>query len=141
MNETSDGGQFSAGQVLVDLLASFLATNGVSIAAGFSIAQKLVESRVVSIEYVSGLINFPDENAIFSAITSNSYPRGDYVSRLVANRIFRSFEQINSQGGVTFLSLLSAASMPDVRSRLLPLYGVGEKFVNSYSLLAGIVEP
>jgi len=141
MNETSDGDQFSAEQCLVDLMASFLATNGVSIAAGFSIAQKLIEARIVSIENDSSLISFPDEDTIFSAIISNCYPRGNYVSRLIANRMFRSLEQINSQGGVAFLRLLSAASIPDIRSRLLPLYGVGEKFVKSYSLLAGIVEP
>jgi hypothetical protein len=140
MNETSGGAQPNVEHVLIDLLASFLATNGVGIATGFSLSQQLLDTRVVSIEKDSGLLISLGEEAIFSAITSSSYPRGQYVSRLVANRIFRSLEQINSQGGSAFLRLLSAASASDIRSHLLPLYGVGNKFITSYLLLAGIGE-
>lgn len=140
MNSASEGGQFSEGLILIDLLASFLSTNGVNIATGFSIAQNLFESKVVSIETDSEFILFSSEDAIFSFITSNSYPRGDYVSRLVANRIFRSLEQINLQGGVIFLRLLRGASGSGIRSRLLPLYGVGDTFIGTYFLLAGIGE-
>lgn len=140
MSVNPDGHQTDEKIVIVDLLASFLATNGVDIGTGFSIAKKLVEAQVVSIESDSSLISFAGEDEIFSAIISSSYPRGNYVSRLVANRIFRSLEQINSQGGSEFLRFLSSASMIDIRSRLLPLYGVGEKFLDSYILLAGILE-
>jgi len=82
MNSTSEGDLFSEGLILVDLLASFIATNGVNIATGFSIAQNLFKSKVVSIETHSEFILFSSEDAIFSFLTSNSYPRGDYVSRL-----------------------------------------------------------
>lgn len=140
MNDASGGERPSTEQVLIDLLASFLATNGVKIATGFSIAQGLLDSQVVSIENDTGLVLSSGEDAIFAAITSSSYPRGAYVSRLVANRIFRSLEQINSQGGSAFICLLSTASASDIRSQLLPLYGVGDKFISSYLLLAGIGE-
>jgi len=140
MNDATVGAQSSVEQVLIDLLASFLATNGVSVATGFSFSQKLFDSRGVSIEKDSGLLISSSEDAIFAAITSGAYPRGHYVSRLVANRIFRSLEQINSQGGSAFLRQLSASSKSEIRSQLLPLYGVGDKFISSYLLLAGIEE-
>jgi len=140
MNSASEGDLFSEGLILVDLLASFIATNGVNIATGFSIAQNLFKSKVVSIETHSEFILFSSEDAIFSFLTSNSYPRGDYVSRLVASRICRSIEQINLQGGVIFIRQLRGASGSNIRSLLLPLYGVGDKFICTYFLLAGIGE-
>ena len=140
MIEISDQDKFNADQVIIDLLASFLAINGVSVATGFSIAKRLFESQIVCIDKDSNSIRFTDEHEIFSAIVGSSYPRGHYVSRLVASRVFRSFSQINSQGGLAFLCSLTEASVSDVRSKLLPLYGVGEKFVSTYSLLAGIME-
>lgn len=140
MNDASGGSRSSEEHVLIDLLASFLATNGVGIATGFSLSQQLLDSRVVGIEKDSGLLISSGEDAIFAAITASSYPRGHYVSRLVANRIFRSLEQINSQDGSAFLRQLSGANESAICSLLLPLYGVGDKFISSYLLLAGISE-
>ena len=125
-------------QVLIDLVASFMSTNGVGIQVGFPISQELVNSKVFSFNDLPGDIAALDEDKIFEEITAKGYPRGPYVVRLIAGRISKSIEQINSQGGSVFLEKLNSSGYSEVRSRLLPLYGVGEKFIEAYCLLADI---
>ena len=107
---------------------------------GFDIAQRLVESASFAVDTASGDLICPSENDIFNAISAEAFPRGEYVTRLIARRICKSFGQINSQGGGNLLVELNTAGRSVVRERLLPLYGVGEKFVDAYCLLAGIQE-
>lgn len=121
-------------QALKDLLACFIATNGVGLEKGYAIAEKLVESLIIAIDNQTGLIQC-NENLVMSSIVSSSYPRGEYVARLVSNRIQRSVKQINSQGGVKFLESLHLLGESDVRATLSPLYGVGEKFIDNYLII------
>ncbi len=125
-------------QVLIDLLASFMSTNGVGVQVGFPVSQELVKSKVFSFNDLPGDIVALDEDKIFEEIMAKGYPRGPYVVRLIAGRISKSIEQINSQGGSVFLEQLNSSGYSEVRSRLLPLYGVGEKFIEAYCLLTGI---
>ena len=125
-------------QVLTDLLASFMSTNGVGVQVGFPVSQELVKSKVFSLNGLTGDITALDEDKIFEEIMVKGYPRGSYVVRLIAGRISKSIVQINSQGGSAFLEQLNASGYSEVRSRLLPLYGVGEKFIEAYCLLADI---
>lgn len=125
-------------QVLIDLLASFISTNGVGIEVSFPISKKLIMANTFSIDEASESVVAPIENVIFDAITAQEYPRGEYVARLVAGRIVRSIEQINSLGGSTYLDQLSDLNYAAARAHLLPLFGVGDKFVDAYCLLAGI---
>jgi hypothetical protein len=125
-------------QVLIDLLASFMSTNGVGVQVGFPVSLELVKSKVFSFNDLPGDIIALDEDKIFDEIMAKGYPRGAYVVRLIAGRISKSIEQINSQGGSVFLGQLNSSGYSGVRSRLLPLYGVGEKFIEAYCLLAGI---
>jgi hypothetical protein len=125
-------------QVLIDLLASFISTNGVGVEVGFPISRALVMANTFAIDQASGSVLAPSENTVFDAITAQEYPRGEYVARLVAGRIVRSIEQINSLGGSAYLDQLGNMNYAETRVHLLPLYGVGEKFVDAYCLLAGI---
>lgn len=122
-------------QALKDLLTCFIATNGVGLEKGYTIAEKLLESSIIAIDEQTDMIKC-NENLIVTSMTSSSYPRGEYVAKLVSNRIQRSTEQINSQGGVKFLESLHALAESEVRASLSPLYGVGEKFIDNYLIIS-----
>ena len=125
------------GQVLVDLIAAFASTNRVKISIGYRLGKRLVESNMLGIEHSTGLVRCSSEESLYNAIVSDSYPRGDYVVRLVSLRICKSIEQINSIGGTCFLHELNSADFEMASAMLLPLYGVGQKFVEDFCLLAG----
>jgi hypothetical protein len=135
MNSSSSNSPAGPSLVLIDLLACFVATNGVGLEKGYELAKTMEEDAIVAIDTESHLIKC-EEQLIFSWLHSSSYPRGEYVARLVANRIKRSTEQINSQGGATFLESLKLLSESDARAALTPLFGVGEKFINGYLIIA-----
>ncbi len=137
MNDFLDNNSLESSQTLRDLLACFVATNGVGIEHGYAISQKLCEAEAVWIDGDASIIRC-EEQKIYDLLLSSSYPRGEYVARLVSNRICRAAGQINSQGGVAFLKSLTSSSEADVRLQLLPLFGVGEKFISCYLELAGI---
>ena len=124
-------------QVLVDLIAAFASTNRVKISIGYQLGKRLVQSNILGIEHATGLVSCSSEELIYHAIVSDSYPRGDYVVRLVSRRICNSIEQINSMGGACFLNELNSADYGMASAMLLPLYGVGQKFVEDFCLLAG----
>ncbi len=128
----------AVGQTLIDLIASFVSANGAGVSFGFNFSNKLLKTGKLHFEPETGLIICCSEDELFAAITAEPYPRGDYVARLVANRIHRSIEQINAEGGTRFLERLKKSDFSGVSSMLLPLYGVGPKFVENYCLLAGI---
>lgn len=138
MSKRLDNTPDSIELTLIDFLASFISTNGVGVTKGYALAKRLFDLSVVSAQHGAALLNCKSEDDIFDALVSGSFPRGDYVARLVAGRISRSLEQVNSQGGCEFLNRLSASNFSQVSSLLLPLYGVGPKFVDTYCLLAGI---
>jgi hypothetical protein len=125
-------------QVLVDLIASFASANGAGIKFGFALSERLLATRVLDINTSTGLILCCEEDKLFEAIISEPYPRGNYVARLVAQRIKRAIDQINLAGGAQFLVELEASGFERGCFLLLPLYGVGPKFVENYCILAGI---
>jgi len=137
MNNFLDNNNLESIQTLRDLLTCFVATNGVGIEQGYAISQKLCEEEVVWIDFNASIIQ-SEEQKIYELLLSSSYPRGEYVARLVSNRICRAVEQINSQGGVAFLRSLTSSNDSGIRPRLLPLFGVGEKFISCYLELAGM---
>ena len=128
-------------QVLADLIATFASANGTGLGFGFALSKKLLEARLLSVEFTTQAVFCCSEDALFDAITTEPYPRGDYVARLVANRICKAIDQINSEGGTRFLLELQSSNFERASSLLLPLYGVGPKFVENYCILAGIANP
>ena len=138
MTSNLDGNAEHAELVLVDLIASFASANGVAISLGFSLSQGLARARILFIEVETETVTCGSEDAIFNFIVSHSYPRGDYVARLVSSRICKAIKQINSKGGTRFLDELNAADFGKSSAMLLPLYGVGPRFVENYCILRGI---
>ena len=135
MTKSSGSNSSEARLVLKDLLACFVAANGVGLEKGYAIAEKLLEGSIIAIDNQSKVIQC-DKNLVAASIISSSYPRGEYVAKLVADRIQRSAEQINSRGGVGFLESLHVMNELDARAALSTLFGVGEKFVVNYLILA-----
>jgi hypothetical protein len=129
---------FGLNQVLTDITACFISANGVSLAISYSIGREVVESAIICLCQTNGVILASSEDDIFRAIATDSYPKGEYVARLVANRIFRTCLQINELGAINFLQRLRASDAAEASSLLLPLFGVGPKFVENYCLLAGV---
>jgi hypothetical protein len=125
-------------QVLIDLIAAYASANGTGISFGFKLSNKLLQSGKLQIDPATGNLTCCSEDELFMAITAESYPRGDYVARLVANRIHRAIEQINADGGTRFLERLKESDFSGASSMLLSLYGIGPKSVENYCLLAGI---
>jgi len=124
--------------ILIDLCASFASANGVDSRFYFTAGKRLVEEGFVSVQPGSTLLSRLEEEAFFKLMVGMRHPRGEYVARLVANRICRSVDQINDLGGTAFLDRLSRSDFPTASKLLLPLYGVGPGFVKIYCLLAGI---
>lgn len=135
MNTPPPNKPLEASDILIDLLTCFVATNGVGLKKGYEISKELHDEQVVVIDTKSEFICC-NEKSIYSWLNSSSYPRGEYVARLVATRIRRSAEQINSRGGVQFLETLHDLAECDVRATLSPLYGVGEKFIDNYLIIS-----
>lgn len=125
-------------QSVTDLCAVFISANGVRPEFSYPSAQALLDAKLIGLDPRSELIRYAAEDALCSSLMSNEYPRGEYVARLVAKRITKAFEQINHQGGSAFLIKLMNSNCQEVSSLLMPLYGVGPKFVETYCLLAGI---
>jgi hypothetical protein len=128
----------AVGQVLIDLIASFVSANGAGVSFGFRLSNKLLETGKLHCDPGTGRVICCSEDELVAVITAEPYPRGDYVARLVANRIHRAIEQINAEGGALFLERLKDSDFRGASSMLLPLYGVGPRFVENYCLLAGI---
>lgn len=124
--------------VLIDLCTAFISANGVRHEFAYMNAQRLVDDMLVGLDLDSLLLTFADEEDIWTLLMLNGYPRGDYVARLVARRIRKALMQINQQGGLSFLANLTQADFSQASRLLMPLYGVGPKFVETYCLLAGI---
>jgi hypothetical protein len=129
---------FGLHQALIDIVACFISANGVSLTISYSIGKELVESAIICLCQTKGVILVSGEDDVFRAIATDSYPKGEYVARLVANRMFRACLQINEFGAILFLQRLRASNAAEASSLLLPLFGVGPKFVENYCLLAGI---
>jgi len=125
-------------QTLIDLCAGFISANGVGSEISYPLAKNMFEAGIVSINTSENLIVCATEVALFEFLLSSKYPRGDYVARLVAKRISCAIDQVNGQGGLTFLEKLFSASEHQAAELLLPLYGVGPKFLETFILLAGI---
>lgn len=128
-------------QILRDLASSFVSANGVSLKIAYEIGGQLIETSTIALDLRLGMVAVKSEDDILGLVMSDIYPKGEYVARLVANRILRSFQQINSLGATRFLGQLRSANDIEASSLLLPLYGVGPKFVENYCLLAGIKLP
>ena len=123
--------------ILVDLLASFISTNGLPIRTGYNLSKKIISAKLIHIESNEESIKCRKENEIYDFLCKdNDYNRGDYVANLVANRIKKSSHQINSLGGVKFLETLNNSSPEEISSLLMPLYGVGPKFIENFCLLS-----
>ena len=135
MNQHPSNKPLGTDNILIDLLTCFVATNGVGLAKGHEISQELHRAGIASIDTESDLIQC-EEESVYSYLNSSSYPRGEYVARLVANRIKRSIDQINHQGGAKFLESLHLMNESDTRAALSPLFGVGEKFVDNYLIIS-----
>ena len=125
-------------QTLIDLCAGFISANGVGPQISYPVAKNMFVAGIVFINTSDKLIECATEDALFKFLRSSRYPRGDYVARLVAKRISNAIIQVNGQGGASFLEKLSSASEHQAAGLLLPLYGVGPKFVETFCLLAGI---
>jgi len=125
-------------QILKDLTASFVSANGVSLKIAYATGEQLIETSTISFDLLLDMVAVTSEDDVLRLVMSDSYPKGEYVARLVANRILRSFQQINSLGATHFLRQLRSANERQASSLLLPLFGVGPKFVKNYCLLAGI---
>ena len=135
MNDSASKSPTDYAQVLIDLISCFVASNGVGLEKGYGIAKALHEGAVITIDTKSNLIRCEERN-ICSWLSSSSYPRGEYVAALVANRIKRSSEQINSQNALKFLESLHLLSEFETRSVLSPLFGIGEKFIDNYLIIS-----
>ena len=135
MNNSSATSLSRTELALIDLIACFVATNGVGLETGYEIAKSLHKKTIVAIDEESRLVKC-EEQRISSWLNSSSYPRGEYVAKLVANRIKRSTEQINIQGGAEFLESLHLLSESDIRATLSPLFGVGERFIENYLIIS-----
>ena len=123
--------------ILVDLLASFISTNGVKIQTGYKLSKKIVTAKLIHIEQNEESIKCREENEISDFLCKdNDYNRGDYVASLVAKRIKKSNHQINSLGGVKFLETLNNSNPEEISSLLMPLYGVGPKLIEDFCLLS-----
>ena len=133
MVNSSSRRQTDPSEVVIDLITCFIATNGVWLEKGYEIAKAMQEDLMVTIDRKSSLVKCKKQE-IYSWLISSSFPRGEYVARLVSTRIDRSIEQINSKGGAKFLISLHVASESDVRDMLSPLFGVG-KFIDNYLTL------
>ena len=122
--------------ILIDLIAAFISTNGLPINTGYKLSNKLIKAKVLSIDPSNESIKCKNENEISDfLINDNDYKRGDYVAKLVAKRIKNSNQQINSLGGVKFLETLNNSNAKEISSLLMPMYGVGPKLIDNFCLL------
>lgn len=138
MNSNNHNESVVLRQILRDLASSFVSANGVNLKIAYKIGGQLIETSTIALDLRLGMVAVKSEDDILWLLMSDIYPKGEYVARLVANRIVRSFQQINSLGATRFLGQLRSANDTKASSLLLPLYGVGPKFVENYCLLAGI---
>lgn len=135
MNTPFSSKPSAAHQAAIDLITCFIATNGVGLEKGYEIANEILKNNIIVLDTKESLLRC-EEKSIFSWLNASSYPRGEYVAGLVAGRIKRSAEQINSVGGVKFLESLHTLGEAEIRASLSPLYGVGEKFIDNYLIIS-----
>ncbi len=126
----------SATNALADLCAAFISANGVKPEFYYKTGVGLVNDRYVSIEDGCTNISRRTKEDIASYLISTGYPRGAYVAQLVASRIHKAIDQINQGGGLVFISKLVSSPPEEASSMLLPLYGVGPRFIEVYLTLA-----
>jgi len=124
--------------VLIDLCSAFASANGMKPEFYYKAGQEIIARDLVSIDNTRGVIVCANEDMLYELLMELRHPRGQYVARLVANRISRFFDQVNEQGGVLFLEELLEANSSTAEKMLLPLFGVGPSFVEVFLLLSGL---
>lgn len=107
--------------------SAYVSANGVRPAFYGHAGLKLVEGCGFIPDPKTGAIHRSSETLVWQFLMDLSYPRGEYVARLVARRICRAVDQINASGGIDFLRKAVAADKDDAREILMPLYGMGPK--------------
>ncbi len=122
-----DGQAQTSSEILASLFSAYVSANGVRPAFYGHAGLKLVEGCGFIPDPKTGAIHRSSETLVWQFLMDLSYPRGEYVARLVARRICRAVDQINASGGIDFLRKAVAADKDDAREILMPLYGMGPK--------------
>jgi hypothetical protein len=142
MNQEPQGavGSHSQGDTLADALAclssAFISANGVNPSFYREAGGALVKHGHVSLNTETKRISRNSENRIWQFLIDRSFPRGEYVARLVAKRICLAIDQINDAGGDEFVRQLVKSDKESAKMLLMPLYGMGPKSFQIYWSLA-----
>ena len=129
-------------ECLIDFLASFISTNRISLDYGYKTALALFEREGIGLSLKEGVLLCPSGKDLASMLRKYDLPRGERVSEMIGERIENAFTQINKdKGGVLFLTKIANATYAETQALLLPIYGVGPVFVDSFLALRGFEEP
>ncbi len=92
----------------------------------------MVKHGHISLNAEARRISRSSENRIWQFLIDRSFPRGEYVARLVAKRICQAMDQINDASGVEFVRQLVKSDKESAKMLLMPLYGMGPKSFEIY---------
>ena len=121
---------------LACLIAAFMSANGVKPGFYKEAGIAFVENGYISINSDTRRISRVQENHIWQLLIDRSYPRGEYVARLIAKRICLAIDEINDAGGDEFMRKLVNSDKESAKILLMPLYGMGPKSFEIYWSLA-----
>ena len=118
-----------------DLVISILAVNSYPIEKAFSLLPALARQGLSHPEKLSAL----SAEDIYQRLVDSGYDRGEYVTYLLAERLFSLGNLVAVEGINKLTEALSDNSLDKIASFLSPVKGVGPVVLKNYANLRSLV--